>query len=1264
VRATSDNYGSAVSIDGNYAVVGTSLEDEDANELNSLASSGSAYVLYNNGSSWIQVTKLTASTREAEDRFGYSVSISGDYIVIGAHFEDHDAAESNSVSDAGSVYIFYRNQGGTDKWGLVKKIVAPSRAVDDHFGFSVAISGDNVLVGAPDEDEDASEANRVASAGSVYIYNRNQGGTNNWGQVKKINASVRTNFDYFGYAVSVSNEYAIVGAYQEDENESDFIAVSNAGSAYIYYQNQGGSGNWGRVKKITASSRSVSDQFGFSVSISGNNVVVGAIFEDHDVTESNSVSNAGAAYIYSRDQGGSNNWGQVKKIIASIRTVNDEFGRSVAISGNHVIVGAHQDDESATDSFTLTNSGSAYIYKQDQSGTNNWGQYKKITAGVRGGSDFFGYAVGMSGSTILVGSYSEDEDESELNAVTNAGASYFYHENQGGTGNWGQFQKTVILGRTTLDGFSTALAIDGDYAVIGAYNDDEDASGSAPMLGAGSAYIFKQINGVWTQIKKITATVRAAGDNFGYSVSIFGNYIVVGANLEDEDATESNNLNGAGSAYIFKKDEGGTDNWGFIKKITASTRGGNDNFGIAVSIYGNYIIAGAYVEDEDVNESNTKSGSGSAYIFSKNEGGTDNWGQVKKICATTRAVDDNFGWSVAIYGNYAIVGALMEDHNTAEADSLSMSGSAYIFKKDEGGTNNWGQIKKITASTRAVADQFGCSVAIGDSIIVVGASLEDHDAAETNLLSDAGSAYIFKMNQGGNDNWGQVKKITNSIRGSADYFGWKLALSGDNLVVGAYGEDHDASDANSVSAAGSAYIFNKDQGGSNNWGQVKKIIASTRNVDDYFGWAVGISGNYVIISSHADDEDATESNTLTNSGSAYLYFNGCHSSATLPTTANNTYVGSYKSTDEYGWTHYCTVDNKLLLSLNIGSSGAVVSADSVKLKLGSSNTFSSNSIGGMITNTGGYAMIDRRWNVSPTTQPSTDSVGVRFYFRDAEYTAVQTALANLTNPSTLSSVSQLSMYKATSGAAFANPHTVSGIVLTNGTTPSTNVWVEGTQGATDHYAEFKVTSFSGGGGGGGGGGGAGPAPLPVTLLNFTANAVDNQYIHLSWATATEINNMGFEILRSTDGKNFETIGWLEGNLNSNHLQSYGFDDKNVATGIKYYYLLKQIDVNNQSNLSEVRLASLNDLKTKPVSMVVSNPFTDNIYITINSEKMSNAYLSIIDMNGLILDHSFLNITKGNHSFIYTPKAYLAAGVYLLKLKDALGNETIIKVVKE
>jgi hypothetical protein len=303
------------------------------------------------------------------------------------------------------------------------------------------------------------------------------------------------------------------------------------------------------------------------------------------------------------------------------------------------------------------------------------------------------------------------------------------------------------------------LAIDGDYAVIGAYNDDEDASGSAPMLGAGSAYIFKQINGVWTQIKKITATVRAAGDNFGYSVSIFGNYIVVGANLEDEDATESNNLNGAGSAYIFKKDEGGTDNWGFIKKITASTRGGNDNFGIAVSIYGNYIIAGAYVEDEDVNESNTKSGSGSAYIFSKNEGGTDNWGQVKKICATTRAVDDNFGWSVAIYGNYAIVGALMEDHNTAEADSLSMSGSAYIFKKDEGGTNNWGQIKKITASTRAVADQFGCSVAIGDSIIVVGASLEDHDAAETNLLSDAGSAYIFKMNQGGNDNWGQVKKL-------------------------------------------------------------------------------------------------------------------------------------------------------------------------------------------------------------------------------------------------------------------------------------------------------------------------------------------------------------------------------------------------------------------------------------------------------------------------------------------------------------------------
>lgn len=393
----------------------------------------------------------------------------------------------------------------------------------------------------------------------------------------------------------------------------------------------------------------------------------------------------------------------------------------------------------------------------------------------------------------------------------------------------------------------------------------------------------------------------------------------------------------------------------------------------------------------------------------------------------------------------------------------------------------------------------------------------------------------------------------------------------------------------------------------------------------------------------------------------FLDLIACEALTNLPSVGNTIYTSTNSNTDDDGWIHYCTSNNELLLALKLGSSGAIIPADSVSLKLGSTLTFSSNSSGGMITNNLGYAMIDRRWNVAPTAQPSGDSVGVRYYYRNAEYAALQTALANLANPSTLSSVNQMSMYKATSGAAYANPHTANGIVYQNTLVSyAGKYWTAGTAGS-DHYAQFWVTSFSGGGGGGGG---AGPAPLPVTLLNFTAQAVANNYIYLQWATASEIDNTGFEIQRSTDGKNFETIGWLDGNMNSNRYQTYGFNDKNVVPNTTYYYQLKQVDLNNKFQYSGIRSASLSTLKNNALGMVVSNPFTDQLYITTNSAENTSGIVSIMDLEGRLLDYAMLTIAKGDHTSIYTPRAYLAAGIYLLKLTDAAGQNTVVKIVKQ
>ncbi len=184
-----------------------------------------------------------------------------------------------------------------------------------------------------------------------------------------------------------------------------------------------------------------------------------------------------------------------------------------------------------------------------------------------------------------------------------------------------------------------------------------------------------------------------------------------------------------------------------------------------------------------------------------------NWDEIIKTAASDRTASDYFGYSVSISGDYAIVGAYSEDHDASGGNEMSNAGSAYIFKKDEGGTDNWGQLQKITASDRAVSDYFGISVSISVDYVIVGAYYEDHDANGENEMDNAGSAYIFKKDQGGTDNWGQLQKITASDRAIEDRFGRSVSISDDYTIVGAYYEDHDASGENPMSYAGSAYIF-------------------------------------------------------------------------------------------------------------------------------------------------------------------------------------------------------------------------------------------------------------------------------------------------------------------------------------------------------------------------------------------------------------------------------------------------------------------------
>lgn len=407
--------------------------------------------------------------------------------------------------------------------------------------------------------------------------------------------------------------------------------------------------------------------------------------------------------------------------------------------------------------------------------------------------------------------------------------------------------------------YGSSVAISGNYAIVG----------SSSEGSVGAAHIFYNNAGVWAQVKKITPPTGAIFDYFGISVSINGDYAVVGARGNDLDENEANTVDNAGSAYVFKKDQGGANNWGFLKKITASTRSSQAEFGNSVSMTDDYIVVGSALDRFDATESNALFSAGSAYIFKKDQGGPDGWGQIKKITAPVRAITDFFGWSVSISGNTIIAGAYNESEDAQETNTLNGSGSAYVFAKDQGGADNWGLIKKITSNSRAASDRFGTSVAVSGDIAVVAAPGEDEDASETNTIESAGSAYILYRNEGGADNWGQVKKITSSTRTTGDNFGASVAIDGEQVIVGAIGDDKDALNNNNVFDAGAAYIFKKDIGGANNWGVVQKLVASVRGSINNFGSPIAISGNYVLAG--APYEDQLQPSVLFNAGAVYLF---------------------------------------------------------------------------------------------------------------------------------------------------------------------------------------------------------------------------------------------------------------------------------------------------------------------------------------------------------------------------------------------------------
>lgn len=439
--------------------------------------------------------------------------------------------------------------------------------------------------------------------------------------------------------------------------------------------------------------------------------------------------------------------------------------------------------------------------------------------------------------------------------------------------NFTEIIKSAAFDRGDGDQYGYAVAIDGDYAVVGAFSDDFGASENR-----GSVYVYKQ-NGIndWDFHQKIIASDQQNYDRFGWSVAIDGDYIVVGAYQEDHDATGSNVLSNAGSAYVFEKDISG--NFIQAEKLVASDRAIDDEFGWSVAISGTTVIVGARAEDHNVAGASYMYSAGSAYIFNRDISG--NWIQSQKICAADRSTDmnypggysgedlgDQFGWAVSISGDYLIVGALHHDYGPAGPPTAAMwsSGAAYIFERNAG---VWNQVQKIQNFDREAWDRFGCAVDIDTNVLIVGAYSEDEvEDGVSDELTNPGSAYLYERN--GSGTWIFTQKIVPDDRNSGDHFGYSFDLKDTLLVVGTHSDDHDENDANVLDDAGSAYIFEKNSG---TWSQLQKIDASDRATLDEFGISVGLSEHTIIVGSFLQDFDATASNFLDDAGAAYFFSN-------------------------------------------------------------------------------------------------------------------------------------------------------------------------------------------------------------------------------------------------------------------------------------------------------------------------------------------------------------------------------------------------------
>ena len=371
--APGDLFGSATAVFGNVALVGAPAADVAGH-----ADQGRVSVFVRSGDTWGPAGVLTAPDGTAGARFGASVAIHGDGIIVGAPGQD----------GSGAAYLFERTTTG---FPLRQRVVGTDTAAADAFGFAVAIEGSTAIVGAEHD-----RVGTVAAQGSAYVFVAGPGGT--WSQQAKLVLPDGAAYDSFGSAVALSGARALIGAYRKDNG-----AAKDTGAAYVFDRDAGA---WALSAKLEAADAGIGDQFGFSVDIEGATAVIGSYLDDVGTQE-----NQGSTYFYERRANGT--WAEDGHVVASDGINHDRFGSGVHLEGTTALVASFKDNVGKG-----KNHGAAFVLRRTEAG---WAETTKLAASDRQTFDYLGFGSAMDGDTVLLGAPGDPAQHPDVR-----GAAYVY----------------------------------------------------------------------------------------------------------------------------------------------------------------------------------------------------------------------------------------------------------------------------------------------------------------------------------------------------------------------------------------------------------------------------------------------------------------------------------------------------------------------------------------------------------------------------------------------------------------------------------------------------------------------------------------------------------------------------------------------------------------------------------------------------------------------------------------------------------------------